>query len=50
MEEKPQKGAKKSKKTFIKEAPEEIVDLADIKSIGNVLSMFFEYIFFNFYL
>lgn len=40
MDDKKNKGAKKSKKTFIKEAPEEIVDLADIKSIGNVLSEF----------
>lgn len=41
MDDKKTKGTKKSKKTFIKEAPEEIVDLADIKSIGNVLSEFF---------
>lgn len=41
MDDKKTKGTKKSKKTFIKEAPEEIVDLADIRSIGNVLSEFF---------
>ena len=31
---------KKQRNTFIREDPEDIVDLADIKSIGNVLSKF----------
>lgn len=44
MDEKKTKGSKKGKKTFIKEAPEEIVDLADIRSIGNVLSKYFTYV------
>lgn len=30
---------KKHRNTFIREDPEDIVDLADIKSVGNVLSM-----------
>ncbi|KAL9880391.1 RRP12-like protein [Glossina fuscipes] len=30
--------AKKSRNTFIKEDPEDIVDLADIKSVGNILT------------
>lgn len=30
---------KKQRNTFIRENPEDVVDLADIKSIGNVLSM-----------
>lgn len=30
--------SKKDRDTFIREDPEDIVDLADIKSIGNVLS------------
>lgn len=36
---------KKQRNTFIREDPEDIVDLADIKSIGNVLSKLFEYKF-----
>lgn len=32
--------SKKQRNTFIREDPEDIVDLADIKSIGNVLSGF----------
>lgn len=32
---------KKQRNTFIREDPEDIVDLADIKSIGNVLSKLF---------
>lgn len=32
--------AKDSRNTFIKEDPEDIVDLADIKSVGNILSKF----------
>lgn len=30
--------SKKERNTYIREDPEDIVDLADIKSIGNVLS------------
>lgn len=35
--------AKKQQNTFIREDPEDIVDLADIKSIGNVLSKNLEF-------
>lgn len=49
MDDKKTKGPKKNQKIFINEAPEEIVDFTDIKSIGNVLSECF-HLFLNIYL
>lgn len=37
--------SKKQRNTFIREDPEDIVDLADIKSIGNVLSKCFLFVY-----